>query len=129
MATNPDRKLGGAKTYATVTVTTAADGLSDVIDLGGLGVRSIEMSTAWTNASLTFMGAVKSTDTMSSVRVTTGGTELTYTTTGGYVLNVDPDNFSGLRYLQARSGTTATPVAQAAARTLYFGLSGIDEVK
>lgn len=127
MADYPVRKAGGRKTYATVTVTTAATGLSNVIDLGGLSPRTLEMSTAWTAGNITFMGAVNSTGTMSSVRTSTAGTELTHVTTAGYVLSFNPNNFAGLRYLQIRSGTTATPVVQAAERTLYLGLAGVDD--
>jgi len=126
MATQPIKTTGGNKTYAVTTVTTEATGLSDIIDLGGLSVRSIEMSSAWTAASLTYMGAVSSTDRMKSVRTTTAAIELTHVTSSGYVINVQPLNFAGLRYLQVRSGTTATPVAQAAARTLYLGLTKVD---
>ena len=129
MADNPIRPVGGKKTYATVTITTEVDGLSNVIDLGGLAPRSIEMSSAWTTANLTFMGAVSSTDRMKSVRTSTAGLETTHVTTVGYVLALNPDNFAGLRYLQARSGSTTTPVAQAAARALYLGLTGVDECK
>ena len=129
MADNPDRKSGGKKTYATITVTTAATGLSNVIDLGGLAPRALEMSTAWTDADVTFMAAVNSTGTMSSVRTSTAGTELTHVTTAVQALALNPDNFAGLRYLQVRSGSTTTPVAQTAERTLYLGLAGVDECK
>lgn len=112
----------------TATVSTAADGLSNVIDLRGYDLRAVEMSTGWTAADMTFMGAVNSTGTMSSVRVSTAGTELTYVTTAGYVLSVNHDHFAGVRYVQLRSGTTAIPVAQAVARTVYLGVSGKGDV-
>lgn len=128
MATKPDQIAGGWKSKATVTVTTAATGLSDIIDIGGLAPRSVEMSSAWTTANITFMGAVSSTDAMKSVRHSTAGTEVTYVTTVGYVVSLNPEYFAGLRYIQVRSGSTTTPVAQAASRTLYLGLSAVDSL-
>jgi len=129
MATLPIRKIPGLKSWATATVTTAADGLSDVIDIGGFGLRSIQMSTAWTAANMTFNGSVSSSASLKSVRVTTAATELTYVSSSGYIMNVNPNNFAGLRFIQLRSGTTAVPVAQAAARSIVLGLTAIDHPK
>ncbi len=130
MATQPNKITGGRFALATATVTTSTDGLSDVIDLGGHTIRSIQMSTAWTNAGLTFMGAAtNSTADMASVRVTTACTELNYASTAGYVLSIDPDYFAGMRLVQLRSGTTATPVAQAAEREVILGLIPVDGSK
>ena len=126
MATNPTKSVLGQKSRATVTISTATTGLSDIIDIGNYGVRSIEMSAAWTAASITFMGAASSTAAMKSVRTTTASLELTYISSQGYVMAVDPTHFSGMRYLQLRSGSTATPVAQVAARTVYLGLTKVD---
>lgn len=127
MATKAKVK-GGLKHYQVVTVTTAATGLSDIIDIGSFCPRSIQMSTAWTTADITFMGAVSSTDYMGSVRKTTAGTEVTHVTSAVYTLTLDPEQFAGLRYLQIRSGTTTTPVAQAAERVLYLGLTPVDNL-
>ena len=129
MATFPIRKIPGLKSYATATVTTETDGLSDVIDIGGFALRSVQMSSAWTAANLTFMGAVSSSGSMKSVRVTTAATELTYVTSAGYTLSINPEYTAGLRFIQARSGTTAVPVAQAVARELILGLSAVDNPK
>lgn len=126
MATFPIRKIPALKTYATATITTETDGLSDVIDIGGHALRSVQMSSAWTAANLTFMGAISSSASLKSVRVTTAATELTYATTVGYVLSVNPEYTAGLRFLQVRSGTTAVPVAQAAERAVILGLSAVD---
>jgi len=128
MATKPDQIAGGWKSKATVSVTTAATGLSDIIDLGGLTPRSVEMSTAWTNANITFMGAISSTNNMKSVRHSTASTEVTYVTTAARIVSLNPEYFAGLRYIQVRSGSTATPVAQGAARTLYLGLTAVDNL-
>ena len=129
MADFPIRSIPTQKTYATATVTTSTDGLSNVIDLGGHTVNSIQMSTAWTAANLTFAGSVNSSAEMMTVRHTTACTELTYATTDNYQVTVDPYLLSGLRYLQVRSGTAGTPVAQAAERVLILGLTPVNPIK
>lgn len=129
MATNPIRKLPSNKTYATATVTTSTDGLSDVIDLGGHQLSAIQMSTAWTGANMTFMGSVSSTAAMASVYATTAVTELTYATSASVLVAIDPTALKGLRYLQIRSGTAGTPVAQAAARSILLGLNSFEPTR
>ncbi len=75
MATFPIRSVPTKRTYSTATITTAADGLSDVIDLGGHNLCGIQQTTAgWTAADLTFMGAASSSAAMASIRSTTAST-------------------------------------------------------
>lgn len=110
------------KTRATLTISTAADGLSDILDCGGLHVSSYCMSTAWTAASMTFRGSHSSTDNMYDIYSSTGG-ELTHTVDASRLITFDIRTmFEGVRYLQFRSGTAAVPVAQAAARSICAGL-------
>ena len=127
MATLPNNPRGGGA-FATATVTTSTDGLSDVIDLGGAGVRSIQVSTAWTAASMTFKASIDSSANMQTVRVSTACTELTYNSTANYSMAINSEFLSGFRFLQIRSGTAATPVAQAAARTIKIGLRNVDNL-
>ena len=122
MATQANTITASSRTFVSATVTTAADGLSDVIDLGGAKLCSIQMSTTWTAAGLTFLGSASSTDKMCSVYHTTGTVELTYGTSASLAHVVDPAFFAGLRYLQLRSGISGAAVAQAAARTIVLGL-------
>lgn len=129
MATQPIKNIGTTKTYATATVSTAATGLSNVIDLSGYSVASIQMTTAWTAANITFMASVSSSATMQSVRHTTACTELTYASTNSQQVVLDQYLFSGQRYLQVRSGSTASPVAQAAERALIIGLTPVNPFK
>ena len=103
--------------FASLTVTTEADGLSDVIDLNGDTLSSIQMSTAWTDAAITFRGALDSTSNMMDVFTSTG-LEVSYTTTDNRTLNFDPNFWVGIRFLQLRSGATGAAVAQGAARTI-----------
>ncbi len=127
MATQPIVKYGGHKTYVAASVTTAADGLSDAIDIGGYSLKSIQISTAWTTADLTFRASAKTTDEMMSVYHTTAGTELTYTSSASYAISVNPVIFEGFRYVQLRSGIDGSAVAQAAAREVILGLDRIDK--
>ncbi len=119
---------GGLKTFTTFTVTTAATGLSNIVDIQGMCPRAIQMSTAWTAANLTFMGAINSTGSMQSIRKTTAGTEVTYTSTLARINSLDPNDFAGIRFLQIRSGTTTTPVAQAAERALIVSFTAVDNL-
>ena len=129
MATQPNTPgTPSRRTYATATVTTAADGLSDVVDLGGLALSSIQMSTTWTAANLTFKGSASSSAVMNSIYHTTATVELTYLTSASIAHIVDPAFFAGIRFLQLRSGTSATPVAQAAARSVIIGLSPYGQI-
>lgn len=122
-----DKVCPGRKTFRSVSISTSADGLSAEIDLTGYAVRSIEMSTGWTAANLTFQGsAYNSTNTLRNIYSSTAGIELTYVTTAGRIISVDPNSLAGIRRLKLRSGTSGTPVAQSAVRTLVLGLAAVD---
>ena len=123
MATQAKTISPSRRTYAIATVSTSTDGLSDVVDLGGLTLSSIQMATDWTAAGITFKGSASSSAAMGSVYHTTGTVELTYATTPSMTHVLDPAFFSGLRFIQIRSGTSATPVAQAATRSVVLGLA------
>lgn len=129
MATNPIKNVGGHKTYVTATITTETDGLSDVIDLGGLTLHSIQTSTAWTNANITFNVSALSSGTLTTMRHTTACTELTYATSVDYNIAVDPYLFNGLRYIQLYSNTSTGTVIQAAARSIVLGLNTVTDSK
>lgn len=125
MSTFPVAKSpSNQKTYATVTVTTSTDGLSDIVDLGGLDIAGYTMPAAWTAASMTFLGSYDSTSNMQSLYTSTGG-ELAHAVAASRVVGAEVVYRAvaeGLRYIQFRSGTAATPVAQAASRTIILGL-------
>lgn len=121
MATRPVINTPNQRSFVSLTVTTAADGLSDVADVGGLTVAAIKMSTAWTDATMTFLGSFDSSANLQNLYTSTGG-ELTHTTTALRLNTFDPYSFVGLRFVQLRSGSSAAPIAQAAARTVTLGL-------
>jgi hypothetical protein len=110
-------------------VTTEADGLSGIVDCGGGTLSAILMSTAWTAAGLSFQASLSASSTFFNVFGSTGD-EVTYTTTGnGNMITFDPALWIGIRFLKVRSGTSGTPVAQAAARSVTCLLQAIGTLK
>lgn len=128
MATQAVGVSPSLRSWATATVTTAADGLSDAIDCGGLTLSQIEMSTAWTDAPLMFLGSVLSSGNLKQVFTTTGG-RLTFQTSASRSLVFDPYQFAGYRFIQLASGDSSTAVAQAAARSVVLGLAPYNPTK
>jgi len=122
MANLPTDKFPAFVSAASVALSTAANGLSDVADLAGGALCAIEMSTAWTDAVITFKAGRTSGELFDLYGST--GDEVTITTTASRMVTVDPVLFAGLRFWQLRSGTGAAAVAQAAARTLKLHVIG-----
>lgn len=114
--------MKGLHTFRAVSVSTSSDGLSSLISIKDGSLTSIQMSTAWTDAAVTFKGSINGSTTLSDIYTSTGG-ELSYTSSAQRLVMVDPNLFAGVEYLQLRSGTSSAPVAQAAARTLYLGIA------
>jgi len=111
------------KDYLSVAISTAANGKSAAVDLGGHTLCSVSMSTAgWTNATLTFEGSVDGTK-FGPVYGSTGN-QITLTTTASRHVAVNPDNFRGLRHLKLVSS-----VAQSTDRTLLLGLDTLSAIK
>lgn len=138
MATFPGKRTPDQRSFATCTISTEADGLSDVVDCGGLTLACIETSTDWTDAPITFLGSIDSTaatngmHTLYALASSGVGTpaELTLVTTANR-LNILPANLlCGIRYIQIRSGSSSTGVvAQAAPRAITLGLVAFQPIK
>lgn len=128
MATLPVLKTPNQRTFVTATVTTAATGLSDVIDCGGLALTALQMSAAWTDATLGFLGSFDSSANLLPMYTSTGG-ELAFGTTAARTYTFDPYLFAGVRFVQLRSGSSASPVAQAAARSVVLSLAPYAPIK
>lgn len=109
------------RTYASVAMTTAADGVSEEINLTGLSLACVQMPTGWTDARLGFQASI---DGVSYFNVyDTAGEFLTYATSASRVVVFDPAVLSGVQRMKLVSETSAgAAVAQAAARTLILGL-------
>jgi hypothetical protein len=104
--------------------------LSDEVDMSGLQLVAIQMPSGWTTANLTFQAGVivsqdgKNTITYGNV-LDDGGTEVVVTAAASGFITIRPTvaaALRGIKFLKVRSGTSATPVNQAAARiiTLSF---------
>jgi hypothetical protein len=135
MATYPGKRTPDQRTFATLTITTAADGLSDVLDCGGLTACNIGMSTAWTEGPISFLGSIGSSTSMQSLYdLASSGTgapvEISFTSTAGRIVVLDPHHFWGVRFLQLRSGSSSTGIAvQQAARSVRVGLAAFQPFK
>lgn len=122
-AVGPRQPKPSSRSFGTVELTSAADGISDAINISGLTLSSIQMSTAWTDAGIGFQASVDGTTTFYPV-YNTAGDHLVFQTSANRVVAFDPAQFSGVQLLQLVSKTTAgVAVAQAARRTLVLGLS------
>jgi hypothetical protein len=113
----PERGFSSPVELIPISLSTAANGQSGVIDMTGCVLIGVQMSTAWTAAGITFLAATAETGTFHSVFGSTGD-EITLSADASRFINVSPLTSVGYRWLRVRSGTSGTPVAQAAARTL-----------
>jgi len=94
--------------------------LSGGVNLGGRILTGFYMPAGWTAASITFQ-ASEDGAAWSDVHVAAG--ELSAAVAAGLYEALDPMPFYGVKWLRLRSGTSASPVNQSAARafTLMLG--------
>lgn len=109
------------------TFSTAADGASDHLDIGGYTPVGLVMPGAWTSgADILFEGNTDGSTTYYSVYGTTG--DLVVATIGSTApsryIALDPTKFYGLRSLRLVSGVSTAAVPQAAAREVRIALRG-----
>lgn len=114
-------------TYSTLETTTAtfAAGASttNAINTYGLRLFSIVLPADWTTADLTFQSSYDGGATWQDVYKS--GAEYVVSSIAAKDLDVDFQRFSSISMIKVRSGTSSTPVAQAAARSLTLVLRGI----
>ena len=103
-----------------VTIANGAS-LSNGALLGDHVLVGIQMSAAWTAASLTFQISYDDGATWHNL-YDDSGTEVTLSpvSPAGLYLALSPDPFGGIVLIKVRSGTSGTPVNQAAARSLIL---------
>lgn len=90
---------------------------SNVLDLTDQVITGIAMPAAWTGAAkITLLAADEQAGTYQPVH-DAAGVEYQITTDAARHVYLDPAITRGLRYVKLRSGVTATPVNQGAART------------
>lgn len=119
---NVQRPRPSNRTSATISLTTAADGASEQINLTGLKLVGVSMPASWTEAKLGFQNSVDG-STFQSV-YNTAGDHLTYATSANRTVIFDPAVTVGLQLIKIVSETSAgVATAQAATRTLKLILS------
>lgn len=83
------------------------------LDISGLlPVKLICPFSAWTTATVTVQASYNGGTWFNLYDGVTGG-EYTLQVANARILTLDPADFAGLKYIRFRSGTSATPVAQA----------------
>lgn len=109
-----------------VTIGTGATGLSDGVACRGMVLLGVAFPAAWTAASITFQVSFDGGITYNDLydednnEITWSGAGASKTLLAGGATAL----IGGMTHLKVRSGVTATPVAQAAERslTLMFGV-------
>lgn len=98
---------------ATIAISTA---LSAAVDLVGTTLAGYYMPAAWTAASITLQASVDGTNFINVYD--SSGNEEVHTVTVDRYIKLAPATTAGYRYVKFRSGTSATPVNQAAERII-----------
>ena len=127
----PTPRIGFNHSFKATTLTSSTGRHTPVIDLGGLCLTSIQMSTVgWTDADISIHGSVNSSSTARQLPVwgstaagsvgSTNPQAASYETTDNRIISVDPRLTQGLQYVMLKSSAT-----QATTRALVLGLSPI----
>lgn len=93
--------------------------VSSVLNTGGAVLCGVLLPAALTSTALTFLTCDTADGTFVPVASTTDGTVLTFTVAQGTYCAVDPKDFSGIQFMQIKTGS-----AEGAARTLICSLKG-----
>lgn len=111
---------------AQTVVIAAGQALSPAIDLGGKRLYAIQIPATWTAANLTFQIGITADNITANATFANmfdkGGNEYTVTAAASETLVVPLADFIGAKFLKIRSGTTGSPLPQAAARSLMIQL-------
>ena len=109
--------------YKEVTIASGAS-LTDAIDLGeDQYICGVVMPAAWTAANLTLQASHNGSDFADLYDQ--DGSEVEITVDIDMFVVLSPDSVWGFRHVKVRSGTTGTPVNQAAERTLVLVIRGL----
>ena len=104
----------------TATIASGAS-LSAAVNVSRSNVIGIIMPTGWTAAALTFQASIDG-DNFFDLYDQAGTETNIPTAASRFVGGLDALNFGSFNYLKVRSGTTGTPVNQAASRELTLVL-------
>jgi len=101
----------------TATIASSAS-LSDAVEMDGDSLIAIVMPAAWTAADITFQVSYDNGTTF-QVLIDQDGNEVTATSpTASKTTTLKPANFPRIDQIKIQSGTSGTPVTQAAERVL-----------
>ena len=103
--------MGSARSVSTVTIQ-AGQSISEAKDLSGASIACVIIPGNWTPASLTFRVGLPTSGGLADLQTPTG-TEMVYTVSPGCAYLFNPWDWAGATLIQFRSGTSASPVAQA----------------
>jgi len=105
-------------TNSTLTIA-SGESLSQTVDLGNLTITGFENTGAWTTANLTFKTSQVAGSSVSDA-IDQFGNEITVSMGSARSVSVSPTLFPSVRFIQLRSGTSATPVNQGGTRTIIL---------
>jgi len=110
---NPNRGsfTATSRTVGTVNLSTNVDGITgaDIIDMGGLALSAIKLSTGVNACIYAFRGSMETTASMLPIYNSVNGRVAAGTSSvamGGRIMAFDPPQFSGYRYLQIETITS-----------------------
>lgn len=106
------------KDFVTAVIASGAS-LSGAVDLRGVVLVGVNMPADWTAADLTFQATHEEAGTYQNV-FDADDAEVTVQAAEDRYIVLEPAKYAGIRFLKVRSGTSGTPVNQAAARTLVL---------
>ncbi len=102
-------------------VIASGQSLSPAIFTGGYHAQGFMMPDTWTAADLTFQASMDNGLTFKDI-YDAQGTEYKVTAAGGRYIILDPVLFGNINCFKVRSGTSGTPVTQAAARSITVNM-------
>lgn len=92
------------------------EAVSAAVDIDGASVCGILLPASWTTANLTLQGSYDK-STYANV-YDMDGVEITIVAAASRYIALNPADFLGIKSLKLRSGTSGTPVNQAAERSI-----------
>lgn len=98
--------------------------LTDAINLGGLRLFGAAIPSVWTSADITFQVSLDNGATWIDLRQQ-DGTEIVMSGQTGSCIVLVPTLFAAFQFVRLRSGTSGTPVTQAADRTISLVVRSI----
>jgi len=119
------QQTNGSYNVITTTISTAATGLSSVVDLNGFSMFGLMVPSTWSAANITIQAADTAGGTFMDV-YDDAGNEVSITAAASRAVGCDSNalKIAPFRYVKFRSGVTATPVVQSTICTLKIITKG-----